>query len=106
MEEGAKKILELAKNENIAIIVIGDPLRYLFSDLIFLFEKLKSATTHISLLSEAKKQNIPSKVLHNASIMNSVTCTGLPVILFIFFKNFYFYLIILIKAIKSILFMF
>src|SRR3989338_2452143 len=49
--------LEKAKKQNIALLIIGD---------------VFSATTHISLLLEAKKQNIEVKVIHNASILTAV----------------------------------
>lgn len=36
-----------------------------------------SATTHTDLWIRAKQQNIPVKVIHNASIMNACACCGL-----------------------------
>ena len=62
LEENSKKILEEAKSKNIAILVLGDPL---------------VATTHITLLLEAKKMGIKTKVIHNASIYSAVGETGL-----------------------------
>ena len=54
--------LEKAKKENIALLIIGD---------------VFSATTHISLLLEAKKNKIEVKVIHNASVLTAIGITGL-----------------------------
>lgn len=56
------KIVGEAKNADIALLVYGSPL---------------TATTHISLIQEAKKQNIEVRILHNASILDAVAETGL-----------------------------
>jgi len=57
-----ESILEEAKKKDIALLVYGDAL---------------SATTHIQLILECKKQEIPYKVFHNASIMTTIAETGL-----------------------------
>lgn len=57
-----ESILEEAKNSNIALLVYGDSL---------------SATTHTGLILECKKQSIPYKIYHNASILTTVAETGL-----------------------------
>jgi len=57
-----ESILEEAKEKNIALLVYGDSL---------------SATTHIQLVIECKKQNIEYKIFHNASIMIAIAETGL-----------------------------
>ncbi len=63
VEELAEATLILpAKDKEIVLLVPGDPL---------------SATTHIALLTEAKKHSIPVKVLHNASILTAIAETGL-----------------------------
>jgi diphthine synthase len=63
LEDKSYRILERAKKEDIAILVAGDPV---------------IATTHISLLIEAKKLGIPARVISNASIINAVCAlTGL-----------------------------
>lgn len=49
-----------------ALLVVGDPF---------------SATTHTDLSLRAKEAGIPCQVVHNASIMNAVGCTGLQVLL-------------------------
>ncbi len=56
------KILEEAKNTDIALLVYGSPL---------------TATTHISLIQEAEKQNIQVKIIYNASILDAVAEIGL-----------------------------
>lgn len=57
-----ESILKEAKTKNIALLVYGDPF---------------SATTHHQLILSCKKQKIPFKVFHNASIMNSIAECGL-----------------------------
>ena len=57
-----ESILQEAKEKNVALLVYGDSL---------------SATTHIQLILEAKKQNIEYKIFHNASIMTAIAETGL-----------------------------
>ena len=62
IENHANKILNEAKNNDIAILVYGDPL---------------IATTHINYLIEAKKANIKIQIVHATSIFNAITETGL-----------------------------
>lgn len=62
VEDGSQNILDSAKKENVAIFVIGDPL---------------AATTHIDLVIEAKRQKIPVKLIHNASIFSAIAECGL-----------------------------
>ena len=57
-----ESILKEAKNSNIALLVYGDAL---------------SATTHMQLILECKKQKIPYQIFHNASILTVVAETGL-----------------------------
>ena len=58
------KIVEEVKDADIALLVYGSPL---------------TATTHISLIQGAKKQNIEVKIIHNASIFDAVAETGLQI---------------------------
>lgn len=60
VEEGT--LVKEAKEKNIALLVIGDPL---------------SATTHWDLVHECRKQGIPMQVIHNASIFSAIAATGL-----------------------------
>jgi diphthine synthase len=62
IENSSQQILNLAKENNVAILIVGDPF---------------SATTHINYIVEAKKQNIQVEIIHNTSILNAVGITGL-----------------------------
>lgn len=55
-------ILEPAKTENIALLILGDPL---------------IATTHTDLLLRAKEIGVKTKIYNNVSIANYITRTGL-----------------------------
>lgn len=55
-------IIQEAKTNDIAFLIIGDPV---------------SATTHIELFKLAKQHNIEVKIIHNASILTAVGITGL-----------------------------
>lgn len=61
-EQGADQIIEEAKDQEIAFLVIGDPF---------------SATTHIQLFKSAQEKNIKVKIINNASILTAVGITGL-----------------------------
>jgi len=58
----SEMFVEEAKKKDIALLVYGSPL---------------AATTHISLLLKCKKENIPFRVFHNASILDAIAETGL-----------------------------
>ena len=60
--ENKNEIIDNAKDENVAFLVIGD---------------VFGATTHIDLFQRAKAKNIPVKIIHNASILTAVGETGL-----------------------------
>lgn len=62
VENNSNKIIEESKKSNIGILIIGDCL---------------SATTHISLIMEAKKQGVETKIIHSVSILTAVAETGL-----------------------------
>jgi diphthine methyl ester synthase len=62
VESHADKILEHAKLENVAFLVIGD---------------VFGATTHTDLFLRAKEKNIDVVVINNTSIINAVSITGL-----------------------------
>lgn len=62
LEEGADHIVEEAKKEDVAVLIIGDPF---------------SATTHSELLKSAFYAGVPVEVVHNASILTAVGQTGL-----------------------------
>ncbi len=58
------KMLKLAKEKNVALLVVGSPL---------------SATTHIDILQRARKLGVQTKVVDNASIVSAVGITGLSI---------------------------
>lgn len=62
VEQKMDRILEEAEKSDIALLVYGSPL---------------SATTHISLVQEARKRKIRTQIMHNASIFDAVAETGL-----------------------------
>jgi len=62
LEEQADQILKEGKKYHISILVGGDAL---------------SATTHISLLLDAKDEGIETEVIHGSSIFTAITDTGL-----------------------------
>lgn len=53
---------EILSGEDVAFLVVGDAL---------------SATTHIDLMERAKEKKIDVQVIHNASVLTSVSVTGL-----------------------------
>ena len=62
VEGEIEAVLEQARTDEIALLVVGDPF---------------GATTHCDLLARAKEMGVPTQVVHNASIMNAVGCCGL-----------------------------
>jgi len=62
IELDGEKIVQEAKTKDVAILIVGD---------------VFGATTHIELFRLAKKQKIPVRVIHNASILTAVGITGL-----------------------------
>ena len=62
VEQNAEEMIERSKDRNVAFLVVGDPF---------------GATTHTDLWIRAKRAGVPVKVIHNASIMNAIGCTGL-----------------------------
>jgi diphthine methyl ester synthase len=58
----SSQLIDESKKMDVVLLVVGDAL---------------SATTHISLILEAKKENVPVSVVYNASILTAVGITGL-----------------------------
>ncbi len=58
------KLIKEAKKENIALLIYGSPL---------------TATTHITLIQEAKKNKVKTEIVYNASIFDAITETGLQI---------------------------
>lgn len=61
-KKAEETILKDAKEKDTALLIIGD---------------VFGATTHIDILLRAKKENIETKIIHNASILTAVGVTGL-----------------------------
>ncbi|CAB3245801.1 unnamed protein product [Arctia plantaginis] len=61
-ESAIDEVLIEAKDKEIALLVVGDPL---------------GATTHTDMLLRAKQFGVQTQIIHNASIMNAVSCCGL-----------------------------
>ncbi|KAG6449991.1 diphthine methyl ester synthase [Manduca sexta] len=61
-ESSIDNVLEEAREKHIALLVVGDPL---------------GATTHTDMLLRAKEFGVSTQIVHNASIMNAVSCCGL-----------------------------
>ena len=55
-------LINEAKKKDVALLIPGDPL---------------TATTHVELLIEAKKKNIPARIIHSSSIYTAIAESGL-----------------------------
>ena len=62
VEQGSDVILDEATSTDVAFLVVGDPF---------------GATTHSDLVLRARERGIPTRFVHNASIINAVGCCGL-----------------------------
>uniref|UniRef100_H3CGK5 diphthine methyl ester synthase n=1 Tax=Tetraodon nigroviridis TaxID=99883 RepID=H3CGK5_TETNG len=69
VEQQADRILEDARETDVAFLVVGDPF---------------GATTHSDLILRAVQAGVPYKVVHNASIINAVGVCGLQQPLYTF----------------------
>jgi len=58
----SNKLIKEAKKEDVALLVYGSPL---------------TATTHIALIQEAKKEKIKYEIIYNASVLDGVAECGL-----------------------------
>ncbi len=63
-QKAEQTILKQAKTDDVALLIIGDPL---------------CATTHVDLWQRAKKIGIKTEIIHNASIISAIGVTGLQV---------------------------
>ena len=64
VESASDKIIEKAKSAKVSVLVVGDPF---------------CATTHSDLYLRAKQLGIKVSVVHNASIVSAIGCTGLHI---------------------------
>ena len=62
VESEAWRILEPAQTKNVALLVVGD---------------VYGATTHSDMFVRCQKMGIKVQIIHNASIMNAIGCSGL-----------------------------
>ncbi|KAF8957314.1 tetrapyrrole methylase [Flammula alnicola] len=62
VETQSDEILHNAANEDVSLLVVGDPF---------------GATTHTDIILRARALKIPTRVIHNASIMNAMGACGL-----------------------------
>ncbi|MBI4738793.1 diphthine synthase [Candidatus Woesearchaeota archaeon] len=62
VENGSENIVKEAKDHDVAILVVGDPM---------------SATTHTQFLIDAHKRRVPVTIVHNASILTAIGDAGL-----------------------------
>ncbi|KAK3775418.1 hypothetical protein RRG08_014761 [Elysia crispata] len=62
VEQASDELMADADTEDVAFLVVGDPL---------------GATTHTDLILRAVEKGLQYKVIHNASIMNAIGCCGL-----------------------------
>lgn len=62
VEKQGDSIVEMAASEDVALLVVGDPM---------------SATTHLDLMLRARKRKVAVEVVHNASVMTVVGVVGL-----------------------------
>ena len=62
VETGADSIYQKAKDEDISFLVVGDPL---------------CATTHTDLILRARENQVPVKIVYNASVMGAAGACGL-----------------------------
>ena len=61
-EDDIQMLIDQAKRDDISVLVYGDPL---------------AATTHLIILKEAEKSKVKTEVIHNISVFNVISETGL-----------------------------
>jgi diphthine synthase len=64
VESASDRIIDRARDHKVSVLVVGDPF---------------CATTHSDLYLRAKKLGIKVSVVHNASIVSAIGCTGLHI---------------------------
>ena len=81
VETESDEILRNADTEDVSLLVVGDPYGYAFAHSDFGPQSTKpsssSATTHTDIVLRARSLNIPTRIIHNASIMNAIGACGL-----------------------------
>lgn len=64
IEDKADELIKETKKTNVALLIYGSPL---------------IATTHISLIQEARKNKVKYRVIHSASVLDTIAETGLQI---------------------------
>jgi len=64
LEEGSKKLIDESEKQDIALFVSGDPL---------------VATTHSSLITDARKRGVEVRIIHSSSVFSAIAETGLHI---------------------------
>jgi diphthine methyl ester synthase len=82
-ESNFEEICLGCEKEDVSFLVVGDPFgqdpaRILLSWEVLTLKFLRSATTHSTILLHLHKNELPYRIIHNASILNSVAVCGLP----------------------------
>jgi diphthine synthase len=77
VENHADEILRDAQTEHVVFLVVGDPFGYVYPASEPPSSLSPSATTHTDILLRARALNVPTRVIHNASILTAVGATGL-----------------------------
>jgi diphthine synthase len=78
VETQSDEILKDADKEDVSLLVVGDPFGWVrSSSSTWLLTDQERATTHTDIILRARALNIPTRVVHNASIMNAVGACGL-----------------------------
>ena len=81
VETESDEILRNADTEDVSLLVVGDPYGYALAHSDFGLQPTKpsssSATTHTDIVLRARSLNIPTRIIHNASIMNAIGACGL-----------------------------
>ena len=81
VETESDEILRNADTEDVSLLVVGDPYGCAFAHSDFGPQSTKSssssATTHTDIVLRARSLNIPTRIIHNASIMNAIGACGL-----------------------------
>ncbi|TIB02578.1 hypothetical protein E3P94_00949 [Wallemia ichthyophaga] len=80
VETESEEILSRASEIDVSFLVVGDPYGWVYEgvrSLAQLTNAPNSATTHTDLLLRARNAGVPTRVFHNASIMNAAGASGL-----------------------------
>lgn len=80
VETQSDEILHNADKEDVCLLVVGDPFGCVSTPILGLHSitpDITRATTHTDIILRARALKIPTRVIHNASIMNAIGACGL-----------------------------